>query len=79
MRKPTFPKKVRRERGASYPWDRWLDGRTHVIRHERDFGCSVRTMQVYLHNRAARHDRTVSTLVDEDVIVFTASKRKRGA
>lgn len=45
---------------GKYPWTKWFDGRQRTIRRGKDFKCSVRSMTVYLYQRAALYGLQVS-------------------
>jgi len=44
-----------------YPWPKWLKpGSSHVLTRGVDFKCSLRSMIVYLYQRATKEGRSVT-------------------
>jgi hypothetical protein len=44
-----------------YPWDKWLKpGTTRLLVRGKDFTCSIRSMIVYLYQRATKEGRSVT-------------------
>ncbi len=44
-----------------YPWPKWLKaGTTHLLTEGKDFTCSLRSMIVYLYQRATKEGKTIT-------------------
>jgi hypothetical protein len=44
-------------RSHKYPWEKWDDGKWHVIVRGEDFNVAIPIMQTQIHRYAARHDK----------------------
>lgn len=55
-----------------YPWEKWLDGREHRLRADRDFVVSIATMQTIIHIAARRRKQRVQTKAWNGVLFVQA-------
>lgn len=64
--------------GQKYPWATWLDGKRRTIRRGKDFKCSLRSMTVYLYQRATQFGVQVKVIdLGRDRLRIQAHKNGR--
>ena len=61
-------------RPPKYPWDKWLDGNVHRLRHGVHFTRQPQDFQTAVHGMAATKGWSIETNIEGDVLII-----KRGA
>lgn len=66
----TVAKKPRLTEKTRYPWDKWADGREHIIKPKVNFTVSPRMMASAIYSHARRKGKKALVSLKEGVVTF---------
>lgn len=66
----SVPKKPRLKEKVRYPWDKWADGREHIIKPKVNFTVTPRMMASAIYSHARRKGKKALVSLEGGVVTF---------